>query len=227
MVFGGLKMIGYWVAAMRVPATTRAREPVGAEGDAESTAFFERVWQLAVAATQSSVGTDDASDIASAVTIRLWRHRDRYPELMQSRDALDRFVIASARRMLLNHERNRRLRSVREQTYTMERSDGITRSDASTALTMEEMQTLVARVTDALPERTREAWHLVHRDGQTHAEAATAMGIAKQTVNVQLCRALNALREAFERYRREGVLPAPPPPPRAPLPRRSSTEDER
>jgi RNA polymerase sigma factor (sigma-70 family) len=204
-------MVGYW-ALFAEPATvvsTRTVSVVGeASADTASSVFFDRAWRAAVVATQSRVGLDEASDIASLVTARLWRHRDRYPELAQSAGALERFATAAARRILLNRERDRRLRSTREQQYSVERTDATTSDDASSRVLTDEMREVVDRVIEALPPRTRQAWRLVHRECMTHKAAAQAMGISTQTVNVQLCRALGALRLAFDHYHRDGALPA-------------------
>jgi RNA polymerase sigma-70 factor (ECF subfamily) len=71
------------------------------------------------------------------------------------------------------------------------------------ALSREELEVL-RRAIDTLPERRREIFLMHKLDNLGYAEIAERLGIAKNTVEVQMVRALAHCRQALDRYRRSG-----------------------
>lgn len=71
------------------------------------------------------------------------------------------------------------------------------------ALSREELAVL-RRAIETLPARRREIFLLHKLDGMSYAAIAERLGIAKNTVEVQMVRALAHCRQELARYRREG-----------------------
>lgn len=58
----------------------------------------------------------------------------------------------------------------------------------------------ISRAIDALPQRGRQAFILVHVEGRTYAKAANIMGISPETLKVHLRRSRQVLRKRLTKY---------------------------
>ena len=158
-----------------------------------SNSAFERLFRVHYPAmcgfAARMVGARDiAEDLVQEVFLYVWRNRETW----EVRTSVKQYLYASLRHgalRYLRHERVVRLR-IPETTMAFERPPRLTDADLESQETIALVQAAIAR----LPERCRLVYTLHREQGLTYAEVAAVMGISAKTVDVQMGRALKALR---------------------------------
>ena len=131
---------------------------------------------------------DDASacDVVQDVFLKLWENRTSIT------------VDVSLKAMLYTMVRNRSLNAIRRSERI---ARNVTPEDVAPAIDGSEsdLQRLLYRWIDDLPDRRREAFTLSRFHDLSHAEIAKIMGLSERTVDTHIQLALRSLRERMDR----------------------------
>lgn len=150
-----------------------------------------RYWEAVVrVAAQFQDGVDPAEDVAQETFIRLWERRESWGPDGSVRGLLFRIAHNAA-------IDTRRKRAADERAAARAETPCATEPPNDHA----ERQELDAAVNGALaslPERRREVFLLVRRQGLSYREAAEVLGLSAQTVANHMSLALNDLRERLD-----------------------------
>lgn len=139
--------------------------------------------------------TDVAEDLVQEVFLYVWRHR----ESVQIRSAPRVYLYSALRHAALRYLRHERV--VRRNTAeTISIFDRPSRPTDARLLSAETL-TLIRAAIGRLPERCRLVYTLHREQGLTYAEIAEVMQTSPKTVDVQMGRALKALRRALGSHR--------------------------
>jgi len=197
-----------WVS-MAVPAnpepTSRATEP---DSEARDRLLVARIRQGDVAAfdalfmaykndlgafVHSLVRSPEAAEeIIQDLFLRLWENRD----LWDFGNAVRPYLFGAARNRAISHLRHERVELELKSRVARERhgSGHAVQPMADAVAEANDLEAIITRVVESLPPRCREVFQLSRRHQLSHAEVARVMGISVKTVEVQLRRALAALR---------------------------------
>lgn len=183
-------------SSIEVPAPAEERELVRRLRDGDGSALkrlLRLYWEGIVRYTLHIIeNRDQAEDIAQEAFIRLWIHRNRW----RRSDTLRPILYRIARNLALNEVRRRgafRRWVRRSRPSPVDPSPGPLQ-DALSA----ELDAVVRRAVDSLPERRREIFILVRFHHMSHRDAGEVLGISTQTVANQMSLALTDLHHALD-----------------------------
>jgi RNA polymerase sigma-70 factor (ECF subfamily) len=162
-------------------------------GDAEALASLMRIYYTPlVQFVVRYVGAIDiAEDIVQELFVRVWSLQESWK------------VETTCRSYLYGAARNGALKSLRGAQRRMRaemHAAGavvIVIPDGGALAEAEEVREMVVRTIQAMPERCRDVFLLVHDHGLSYEETAAALGIRASTVRTQLSRALTMLERAL------------------------------
>lgn len=153
-----------------------------------------------------------ALDLAQEAFVRVFRHRDRYKEIAR----FSTWLYTIGRNLALNEIRNRKKRpdsagSLRGSLDDSGESDPLSRfagDEAGPAQVVEasELQVLVRRAIETLPEHYRAPVILCDLEERPYAEAAEILGVPIGTIRSRLSRARAQLERAL-RPQLSGYVP--------------------
>jgi RNA polymerase sigma-70 factor (ECF subfamily) len=129
--------------------------------------------------------TQVAEDIVQDLFLSLWRNRER----LSIDQSVPSYLLAAARNRAINHLRHERV-AKRWETRVVGRIETSTPSDEAELLEMLDLQDGIER----LPARCRLIFALSRQQGMSYSEIAQSLGLSVKTVEVQIGRALRALR---------------------------------
>ncbi len=131
---------------------------------------------------------EDAEEVAQDVMLELWRRR----ETLAVEESLRAYLFQAARNRALNHQK-REQRASRWSAATAAGMDETDPSapDESALLDALELQDAI----EHLPARCRLIFTLSRRQDMSYGEIASSLGLSIKTVETQMGRALEALRE--------------------------------
>jgi RNA polymerase sigma-70 factor (family 1) len=158
-------------------------------GDADALALlYARYRPALMVLAEGYVGEPaDAADIVQDVFVKVWRGRARW---VVERSVAAYFYVAVRHAAL-----NLSTMSRRVQEYVPRLHDPRVFNSGENRLVAPELERLVERVVNGLPERCRLIYRM-HRDGRcSYADIASALGISPQTVRLQLIKAWDLLDE--------------------------------
>ena len=135
---------------------------------------------------------DAAEDVAQEAFVRFWSERARWDPTAHPRAIL----YHVARNLMLNEERSARVRAKWAATTTDPACHPL--PTPAQAFDERELEAVLVRAINLLPERRREVFRLVRHGGLTYRQVAEVMGITVQTVANQMTAALNDLRRAVD-----------------------------
>lgn len=142
------------------------------------------------------VGSADiAEDLVQEVFLYVWRHRDS----VQMRTTARVYLYSALRHGALRYFRHERVvqRHMPETLSLFDRSPRQADANMLSAETLGLIRAAIGR----LPERCRLVYTLHREQGLTYAEIAEVMQTSPKTVDVQMGRALKALRRALGAHR--------------------------
>ena len=158
-----------------------------------NTSAFEMLFRahypgMCVFAARMVSARDVAEDLVQEVFLYVWRQRD----IWRVDSSVKQYLYAALRHGALRYLRHERVVHKRqpETIALFDRSPRLADADLESNETISLVQAAVAR----LPERCRLVYTLHREQGLTYAEVASVMGISAKTVDVQMGRALKALR---------------------------------
>ena len=160
-----------------------------ADSDLTDRGAFSRIFDrfFAPLARYARRFTDDdalACDVVQDVFLKLWEKRSSIT------------VDVSLKAMLYTMVRNRSLNVLRGRLQT---EAALEEAAAEPADSADDLQRLLYRWIDDLPERRREAFVLSRFHDLSHAEIALIMGLSERTVDTHIQLALRTLRERLDR----------------------------
>jgi RNA polymerase sigma-70 factor, ECF subfamily len=140
---------------------------------------------------------DVADEVVQDVFLRLWERRARF----EVRESLRAYLCASVRNAALNKLRRD---SIERRWMDRVGLEGIARDELTprfestdTNAHLSELDAALRTAVADLPPRCRETFVLSRQHALTHEEIGTVMGVSVKTVQVQIGRALAALRLAL------------------------------
>lgn len=134
-----------------------------------------------------------AEDLAQDVFLDIWRKRDT----INISVSLKAYLRRAARNKALNYIRDRKIRWEDDENQPEIES---TMVGANQLLEAEELQQLINRSIDQLPERCRLVFSLSRFEDMTYQEVADELGISIKTVENQISKALKLLRVSLGNY---------------------------
>jgi RNA polymerase sigma-70 factor (ECF subfamily) len=155
--------------------------------------FRAFVLPLSAFAYRSVQSRDTAAELVQDVFYRIWRGHARW----EVEGSLKAYLYRATRNRVLDFLRHEKIERRWAERSVREHADEVARSHAPEDEAMETRDRVAAleRALDNLPERRRLVFVLRWRDGLSHQEIADRMGVTVKTVENQLTRAIQALRE--------------------------------
>lgn len=140
-----------------------------------------------------------AEDVVQEVFLSLWQHREKWV----LRKSLRSYIYTTLRNQVVHHQRHMQARDWRLRRVAA--PDGILAAMPGPAGTdhrvrENELAAAVERAIERLSPRNRETFLLVRREGLSYAEAAEALGISIKGVEMNMVRALAALRKELKHW---------------------------
>jgi RNA polymerase sigma-70 factor (ECF subfamily) len=157
--------------------------------------YFEELCQVAYRVLKDE---HQAQDLVQEVFFELWKKRDQVQISTSLRAYLKRAVLNRT----LNYLRDRRL-SISDEPLP---EPPLPDPDVLKMLGAAELQQVIDRAIDQLPEKCRLVFVLSRFDELSYREIATQLNISEKTVENQVSKALKFLRIQLEPYLREGLL---------------------
>ena len=134
---------------------------------------------------------DEAKGLVHEVFIAVWEKMDTLPEDVQYRS----YLYTSVRNRCLNHIRDKKktvlLENVPEQRLPRENN---------TAVETEELEREIDLVVNSLPQKCRQVFELSRFEGLKYSQIAEKMGISVKTVEAQMSKALNVLKDHLSEF---------------------------
>lgn len=161
------------------------------DADAYEQLFNAYYRKLCRYAARINPGGGSAEEAVQEVFLKLWLRRDRLPPVL----ALSSYLYAAVRNQCLNqvtrdgYEESWRKRKAVEVQHAPPLAP-----EADEDVRAAELRVAIEDALAKLPPRCREAFLLQRREHMTVAQIAAAMRIAPKTVEVQISKALRALR---------------------------------
>lgn len=134
-----------------------------------------------------------AAELVHDVFLEIWRRRTEW----DPRDGVGSYLHRAARNRALNHLRRERLDRATWPRLRSESNEGESREwgNPDVELSARELRSTILAAVDRLPPRTREVIMLRWERQLSYAEIAMVMGISPKTVDAQIRRAIERLRE--------------------------------
>ena len=154
------------------------------------TAYKQYYSSLVGFAFQYVEDSSTSEDLVQEMFSKLWKK----PEEFDIRTNVKSYLFGAVRNACLNHLRHEKVIRAHAEASTREVSDQVD------FLEMDELQDLIQKVLDQLPEKRREIFELSRYEGMKYQEIADELGISVKTVETQMSRTLKALREAVGSY---------------------------
>lgn len=144
---------------------------------------------------QKYLGDLDASkEVVHSVFVKIWENRNEFDWEKPAKS----YLFTSVYNRSLNHLRDRK-KFIAEPAY----SDGTLiaeSSEFSDNMVVSEMEGKIKQVIQNLPEKCREVFELSRFEGKKYNEIAAQLGISVKTVETQMSKALQILREELKEY---------------------------
>jgi RNA polymerase sigma-70 factor (ECF subfamily) len=133
-----------------------------------------------------------AEEMAQDIFLKIWTNREKLPEVK----SFDNYLFILSRNHLISALRKKLLATEYELPDQLE--ELLYRPDQQ--YEHKELQQLVYKGIDQLPQQKREILQLIHYEGLSQEEAGKRLGIAPRTVRWRLVSALNFLRAYLSKH---------------------------
>lgn len=135
-----------------------------------------------------ALNDDEASEVCQEVFVRIWEVR----ETLDCEKSLNGLIFTITKNIILKKIRKKAYATVLEKYWKVTHSN--TTRNTEEYLDLKELEELTAEFIDRLPEKQKEIMKLRISRGLTNDEIAEKLGISKRTVENQVYRSLNKLR---------------------------------
>jgi len=137
---------------------------------------------------------DDAEEAVQEVFLRIWRVRDRW----EVHGSLKSYLYGAIRNQVLNQIRDRQTRSKwieRALEANPHPGMGSPEIGADRAAEATNLSALIDIAIERLPTRCRQVFILHRKHGLSYTEIADSLGVSPKTIEKQIARALQQLRD--------------------------------
>lgn len=135
---------------------------------------------------------DIARDVVQEVFIKIWDNH----EVFEIRHSLKGYLYQAVRNQSLNYiEKSKQKRKLGE---SLRKHEELLKEENSADLNTEELTEKVWKLVDELPERRRSIFILYRKHGLSYKEIAEVMGIKRKTVENQMGKSLQYLRDRLD-----------------------------
>lgn len=154
--------------------------------------------RLAAFTVKFQASSAETDEIVQETFIRTWVHRQRIDPSLP----FEAYIITIAKNLIYNHLR----KAGHRQNYLREVSlqSGLRQEDP--AVQIRELQELIGKAMQQLPEKCRMVFRKSRLEGYTNAQIAEEMDISRSTVENQLNKALKIIRKNLESHGYGGAL---------------------
>lgn len=159
-------------------------------------------WKPVVSFAGMIVGEKHASDAVQDVFVKVWENRDRLDPEGNFRNYLLKATYRSCLNIVRSDSYSRDFRSEyarRIDALTLEQFDP-ERNSVIRELYSGEMSSAIQQAVDRLPERCRMIFVMSYFDGMPHKDIAKRLDVSLSTVNNQVFKALQFLREELRDF---------------------------
>lgn len=135
---------------------------------------------------------DVARDVVQEVFIKIWDNREEF----EIRHSLKAYLYQAVRNQSLNHlEKNKQKIRLKE---SLKEQRDLLQEEVPTDFNTEELTQKVWKIVDELPERRKMIFILYRKHGLSYKEIAEVMDITRKTVENQMGKSLQYLRERLD-----------------------------
>lgn len=150
--------------------------------------------QLVLFIKRSLPREEDVESLVQEVFLKIWVNRTK----LDAQRSFDSYLFTVAKHMLIDHLR----KLVHKRRYI---KDSVALSatyeqSASGQLEYEELKSTVEQCIDLLPEKRREIFMMNRFEGKRYKEIAVELGISENTVNAQMHKAMQFLKDKLKDY---------------------------
>ncbi len=139
---------------------------------------------------------DTSKDIAQEVFVELWQRR----QSLQIQQSLSAYLRRAAINRALNHLKSQRRYQLYDDTNTWKDLADPSEETLRWKEHQDDLETRLHEAIEQLPEKCRLIFMLSRFERLPHREIANRLGISVKTIENQLLRAAQLLRQALEKY---------------------------
>jgi len=160
--------------------------------------IFNRYYKYLVVTAYNYLKDDGrAKDLVQDVFFKFWEKRSTL--------SIDTSLKAFLRRSVVNRSIDElRKKRIKWEEEVSDVNAPIATGNIDRKLETSELEAVIHRAIDTLPEKCKLVFSLSRFEDMSHAEISEALGISKKTIENQITKALKVLRSAVDQYK--GVL---------------------
>jgi RNA polymerase sigma-70 factor (ECF subfamily) len=136
-----------------------------------------------------------AEEIVQELFYVCWKERER----LQILHSLKSYLYGAVRNRALQYVEHREVTNRHRETVLLETNDNNT-STPQDLLEYKELEDLINRTLDKLPERRLRIFRMHRFEGKKYAEIASELSLSVKTVEAEMTKALQILRKEIENY---------------------------
>jgi RNA polymerase sigma-70 factor (family 1) len=155
------------------------------------TLYHKRIYNFCISLHQSP---DDAEETVQKVFVALWEQRQQVDENKPPGE----YLYSIARYMIYNDFRRKVYKKAAFDHFTLNSPE--TNNSTKDEVLFNELLTFLESHIEKLPERQREIIKLSRYEGLTYRQVAEKLNITENTVDTQIRRALDFLRDKLENH---------------------------
>ncbi len=156
------------------------------------TRHWPQVYGTALRLTRSP---EQARDLTQDIFIKLWSHRAQLPAV----ENVPVFIYVCARNLIMDHLRKKVLHTDNIDSLIDQLAD-TPFSNAQSGLEYKELENVLMRAIEHLPEKVREVFVLHRFKGMSHQQIAKQLNISVVSSQTYIVRALRSIREYLQRH---------------------------
>jgi RNA polymerase sigma-70 factor, ECF subfamily len=153
--------------------------------------YHKRIYNFCISLHQSR---DNAEETVQKVFVALWEQREQVDE----NKPLGEYLYSIARYMIYNDFRRKVYKKAAFDHFTFNSPE--TNNSTKDEVLFNELLTFLESQIERLPERQREIIKLNRYEGLTYRQVAEQLNITENTVDTQIRRALDFLRDKLENH---------------------------
>lgn len=163
-------------------------------------ALFDRYYKYLVVTSYNIQGdADKARDLAQDVFLELWQKKSQ----INITSSLKSYLRKAVYNKTINYIKAQRIDFKENEELPIQKER---EASAQQMLEKEDLQEIINRAIESLPEKCRLVFTLCRLEQLSHKEIANQLGISTKTVENQMTKALKVLKSALQPYLSEGLL---------------------